>query len=357
MAVEELRVWNLRNLQEVVLEPAPQRSLFFGENGAGKTSLLEGVFLLGRGRTFRRGRQGQVVGPWGREAIVSGRVSGRGGRHRMGMRRSRDGSVTGTIDGRQVRRSGELAELLPVRVIGPECQQMVEGGASVRQRYLDWGVFHVKPPMREVFQRFRRALEQRNAALRSGLEARACQAWDRDLVESAELMDEARRAHLELIRQTLPAMALFQDYLPQIELEYRSGWDGELGLAAQLARTIGADRQAGWTGVGPHRGDVRLTAERRGAAVFLSRGQQKALAVALLLAQIAVVDPILGSALVVLVDDLPSELDRVRLEAALSVLKSVRGQILATALDSAAVPEPIFERMFHVKQGQVTQVV
>jgi DNA replication and repair protein RecF len=171
------------------------------------------------------------------------------------------------------------------------------------------------------------------------------------------LVDVARRAHLEVITKRLADMALFEDFLPRIDLEYRSGWDVEVGLGAHLRRTLGADREARGTGAGPHRADLRVMAEGRVAASFLSRGQQKALAVALLLAQIIVVDAALGRSLVVLVDDLPSELDDTRLQASVAVLRSVQAQVMATALHRGILPEALFDCMFHVKQGRVTQVV
>jgi DNA replication and repair protein RecF len=357
MAVRRLEIRNLRNLSHVTISPAAQRNLLMGGNGSGKTSVLEALFLLGRGRSFRKGDARGLVGGEGRRATVAAALECEGGERRLAVSRDRDGSLAAKVDGGRVSTAGELAAVLPVRFVGPESERLVEGGSRERQRFLDWGVFHVKPMLRPAYGRLRRVLEQRNAALRAASSEAVLEAWDGELERVALILDEARDQHSAAIREALAGVGLMAAPFPAVELEYRAGWDRASGLRAHLRRVRDRDRERGYTTVGPQRAELRIVAARAPAAGFLSRGQQKILATSLFLAQILVVYPVLEGRLVVLLDDLPSELDRASLAAVLTALARIPLQLFVTTVDADWFTEVPFQAVFHVEQGRVRQMV
>jgi DNA replication and repair protein RecF len=254
--------------------------------------------------------------------------------------------------------TAELATIFPVQAIDPELHQLIEEGPRERRRYLDWGVFHVEPRFVEAWQRFQRALRQRNAALRTHAAGSLVRAWDAEVVEGGTRIAEARERYLETLR---PQVRLMGERLlgQPIELELTRGWGAERSLAEALDRSWARDCEQCVTHVGPHRADLRILLDKAPARERVSRGQQKLVAAAMLLGQLRC-DAEQGSATAaLLVDDPSAELDREGLNRLLGEILALPLQLFVTALDHA---DPALARLrpaatFHVEHGSVTRLV
>ena len=179
MSLAELRIENLRCVESAALEFSPELNLIAGENGAGKTSILEAIFLLGRGRSFRT-RSSERLIRYGQPSLtVFGRTDDSPARH-AGIEIAADGGTRARINGENATSLLELSGVVPVQAIDPEIHKLVDQGPERRRRWLDWLVFHVEPTFAAHWSRYNRALKQRNAALRSG--ASAVDVWDKELV-------------------------------------------------------------------------------------------------------------------------------------------------------------------------------
>jgi DNA replication and repair protein RecF len=246
-----------------------------------------------------------------------------------------------------------LAEALPLQVIDPDVHKLVAGGPDDRRRYVDWIAFHVEHGYLDRWRRFRRALKQRNAALRGGSGRQALSGWDQELAELGSDIDEVRRRMLDITR---PALEEFGEALlgSQVDFEYQRGWAAEKSLAEALAEAGERDQLAGSTQVGPHRADIRFRYDERQARKLVSRGQQKLLACALILAATDIVQTNLEKPLLLLLDDPSAELDSDSLERLMSRVASLGCQVVATTLEPgrALFSEP--PRLFHVEHGAVT---
>lgn len=352
-----LEVEGVRILSAVRLEPHERLNLVFGDNGAGKTSLLESIYLLGTGRSFRARETEKVLG-WGcRELRVFGQVLDGVGSARLGVSRGGSGSVA-RLNGAEVRGFAPLARVLPLAVFSPESHELLGGGPEVRRGLMDWALFHVEPEYGEVLQRYRRALRQRNAALR-GLAGRAeVGAWDRELAQQGERLDGWRRIYAEaageLVRSLAPG-----GLLSRLALAYRRGWPAGTDLEGALQAGWETDRERGWTARGPHAADFALLLDGRPARDVASRGQVKVLAAALVLGNVAYVRQTNGRGPVVLADDVPSELDASARAWFLDRLHALGTQVFLTALDPAMVdlPDGIPHAVFHVERGRVVELV
>ena len=142
-----------------------------------------------------------------------------------------------------------------------------------------------------------------------------------------------------------------------IEIEYRSGWARDLTLREALKGSLKKDRTIGLTHVGPHRADLRVMMNARGVREEVSRGQQKLIAAAMILAQIRVFANHRGDGGVLLVDDPAAELDQTALDALLAALQGLPAQLLLTGLSEARLPPAEGCPVFHVEQGKVFQMV
>lgn len=357
MLIQRLRVASLRRFDEVELEPASGFNLIHGDNGSGKTSLLEAMHLMAHGRSFRgRVRDGLIrQGAPALEVFVEWQAGG-GHVHRAGLRHA-GSRWEARLDGQPVGHLGELCRALAVVTFEPGSHALVDGGSETRRRYLDWGLFHVEPGFLQEWRRYSRALKQRNSLLRSGrAPTPQLDAWEHELAQAGEVLHGLRAAY---VAQLAPA---FQTTLARLlpaageaTLSLQPGWRRqELPLADALLLARDRDLAQGHTSVGPHRAGMRL--ELAGLpADSLSRGQAKLAALGLLLAQATHLAGVEGRWPVLQLDDLASELDRRHQRLLLEWLAGTGAQVFVTGteLPAAASELGIPTRVFHVEHGVV----
>jgi len=357
MLVNSIDINNLRNLSSVRIELDPHLNCFIGENGAGKTSILEALAVLSRGRSFRSGQIAALIGPQQSCLRVVGKIQSQAGsHHHLGMERSTDG-WSGRHNGEDVSQLSDLTELLPYVLLEPSSHTLISGPPDGRRKYLDWGVFHVEHTFLLLWRRYNRALKQRNAALRRS-EQRVIESLDPQLITLGEKLHQARDQHAEkLAALLLKNLPLFNQALGNIGLNYRKGWTGEC-LKDALALSFQRDMERGATGPGPHRADLVLTLDGVPAKERLSRGEQKAMTAAMIMAQAEMICES-GDRPVLLLDDLSSELDATHLAKVLDAGLSLGVQIWLTgtgvpaAIEESVVTTGVTCTMFHVKHGEV----
>lgn len=357
MSLERLGIESFRCIEHAELELDGRCNLISGQNASGKTSLLEAIFFLGRGRSFRTARSDALVRRGADSFILTGRVNAGGRVQPLGMRVG-VGGMEARFAGRPVTGIAELATVLPVQAVDPEVHRLVEGGPQERRRYLDWGVFHVEPGFVADWRRYQRALKQRNAALRSGQSPAVIRAWDPELIEAGEHVARQRAEYLERLR---PAVASVSERLlgARLELGLSHGWSAERSLSEATAASWARDAERGLTHAGPHRADIAVRFEGQLARDRVSRGQQKLAAAAMLLGQLKCDAEEGSSVAALLVDDPAAELDSENLEKLLREMVALPAQLFVTALDASnAALELLPEgRRFHVEHGKVTCLI
>ncbi len=363
MSIRRLRVQELRNLHDVDIELG-RVNVFFGANGSGKTSLLESVYVLGSGKSFRSTRLDPVINHEAPGCVVHASVlDSNGATISMGLARERSGEFQGRIQGRSVQNAAELAKTLPLQLINSDTFQLLEGGPKNRRQFLDWGVFHVEHSFHAAWVDVQRALRQRNALLRHArIAPDQIGAWDVRLAVRAEELDGFRRQYFDAFYPQFVSTLQELASIENIELSYQRGWDREKPLGEVLKDGLARDRERGFTGQGPHRADIRVRVRGQSAEEVLSRGQQKLVVCAMKVAQARVFSANRQRDCVFLVDDLPSELDRRHRSSLTELLSSLGCQVLVSCVDRSDLegcwPSVSEEqrRMFHVEQGRFTNV-
>lgn len=354
MPVRFFRAENFRCLQHVEVEPDPKYNLVYGANASGKTSLLEALAYLGRGKSFRGASTTDLIQHGRDEFVLFGQVDSHSRTISLGARNSRSGLEV-RVDGESDGGAASLAEALPLQVIDPEVHSLVAGGPELRRRFLDWVAFHVEHEHLLAWRRFRRALKQRNAALKAKSAAATIRSWNAEFAELSAGLDQTRRRALDVARESLSA---FGRRLLGTELtfDYQQGWGREKSLAEVLEEGLQRDIMLGATQHGPHRADLRIRYDERQARKLVSRGQQKLLASAMILAATETAQAALERPLLLLLDDPAAELDTKSLSRLMAAVASLDCQVVATTLERDAIDAPPGAAVFHVEHGDLTVV-
>ncbi|HEY9120887.1 MAG TPA: DNA replication/repair protein RecF [Marinobacter sp.] len=374
MALVKLQTEHFRNLSPAPVSFSPSINLLYGENGSGKTSVLEAIGYLGLGRSFRVSRHQAVVSHGQPKLTVFGGLDqgiradgvalpGELISHRVGI--SRDvlaKETTLRVDGEAVRNLSSLALHLPVSVIDPGVFDIVAGGPGKRRQFLDWSVFHVEPSFASVWQQCQRVTSQRNQILRTGrIDDALMKVWDSQYTELAERLTKARNDTFRLFTRAFDSLLgeIDAPWVDGLKLDFYPGWDSSLSLFDVLKTHREQERKVGHTLYGPNRADIRLRFHGRPVSETFSRGQQKTLVILMKIAQGMVLSD-LGKQVTFLLDDINAELDVGHRAMLAQKLYELRCQVFLTSIETPR-PEELWQnsmpeyRLFHVEHGNLTE--
>jgi DNA replication and repair protein RecF len=354
MTLRRVQVTDFRCLHRADLDLDPHFTLISGPNASGKTSLLEAIYVLGRGRSFRTRRIDPLIRSGAERMMVVGEADLPERQVTLGVEGTGEG-LRARVGGERVASLAELAWVLPVQIIDPEIHRLIEEGPNRRRRFIDWGVFHVEHSFVEHWQRYQQTLRQRNAALKARQVRAVVTAWDAELVRYGELITEARRRYVALLA---PVAATVARRLLDLDLvlTYRAGWSADVDLRTALDGSFVRDVELGATQPGPHRADLTIRLEGASVRDRVSRGQQKLLAAVLLLSQIKLFPRDSRAQPTLLLDDPAAELDSAHLTTLLDEVRAQPLQLVVTTLQAGNMELGVFGnpgRRFEIEEGEV----
>ncbi|MDH2997703.1 DNA replication/repair protein RecF [Pasteurellaceae bacterium LFhippo2] len=359
MALSRLIINNFRNLTSVDLELSHGFNFLVGENGSGKTSLLEAIFYLGHGRSFKSHISNRIIHYDYDHFVLHGRVDEAKHHWSVGLQKSRQGDTTLKINGEDGKKISDLAHLLPMQVITPEGLTLLNGGPSYRRAFLDWGLFHQYPEFYAHWANLKRLLKQRNSALAQVRSYAELKVWDIELVKLAQIVSQMRANYAEALRPEIEKTCQF--FLPELEISvsFHQGWEKGADYAEILANSFERDRGIGYTMVGPQKADFRFRANGLPVEDVLSRGQLKLLMCALRLAQGEYLVAQKDRQCLFLIDDFASELDPTKRALLAERLRQSGSQVFVTAITKDQLSQMQWQeqdndRLFSVVKGQIT---
>lgn len=363
MLIRRLQVQNIRNLSRVSLADLSPINVFSGENGSGKTSLLEAIHLLLVGRSFRQTQLKPLLSEGQQECVVFGELESPGGDRRfsLGQQRGHETKPLIRLNGERLSSLAELVRLAPLQVLNADSFDLLVGGPSQRREYLDWGLFHVEPNFYSTWQQAQRALKQRNTLLRHGkIDRSQLLLWSREYARYGEQLDQMRYGYMERLKPVFQRVLgeLTPDIGQKLELFYTKGWSKDFPLEQLLVEGIDKDLQQGFTRAGPHRADVKVHMGTALASETLSRGQLKLVVASLRLAQAELLQLQTNEQCIFLIDDLPAELDRRHRQKLCHKLEQQGLQVMITCIEDQDLIDcwsrPDRLQVFHVEHGTIT---
>jgi DNA replication and repair protein RecF len=332
LTLDRISIRHLRNLGEVDLSLGPRFNVIAGDNGQGKTNVLDAIYTLATSKSFRSSKPEDVIQHGQEVASVRG-VWNEGGIDREQSVGQQRGLRAVRIDGKRPKTLIEYASRTPVVVFHPGDTALPSGSGSERRRLLDRIALHLAPGAIEEMDRYTRASRERQRALDDrGPSARDLPEWEALMVQHGLAVHAVRKQTSQMLAEA--AQAVFARLAPEgssLAVSYAPGSPDEAPAFAEAlvkARTVDARR--GSAKVGPHRDDLSLVLGRERVRGIASQGQQRLVVLALKAAEIQVIGEIKGVRPVLLLDDVSSELDRERTAALFAFVGQEQGQIFLT---------------------------
>ncbi|GAA0208063.1 DNA replication/repair protein RecF [Kangiella japonica] len=365
MRVNQLTITQVRNLQNPSLNFSPRLNIFFGPNAAGKSSILESLYILGNGRSFRTTKHNNVITENNHDFTLFAKVESSDINHQLGFNRQRNGDTTIKLNSEPVNRLSTLAKLCPVQILSPEQYDLLVKGPGARRKQLDWGVFHVEHSVLEVWQKTNKILQHRNKLLKQKSGYSDVSVWDNQLVSLSEQVTQLRQAYCDKINPLFSQLC--QQFLGQLDIKINlfPGWTDKhsIGLSAIYREQFEKDKKLGFTQSSIQKADLKFLIDgTKSAGDYLSRGQQKLLITAFKLAQLKVMQAYGQQAPVFLLDDIGAELDERHQNQLLDLLASQPNnqQIFITCVHLEPLKPLISHcddlKLFHVEHGVVKEV-
>lgn len=366
MKLKKLFTKNFRNLKEDVLEFHPDLNFFIGPNAQGKTNLLEAIYLLSTGSSHRSTTDREMIN-WQKDFFyLKGRVEDRNGVLDISIN-YQPGKKEICIDGTPLKKISDLLGYLNVVIFTPDDLQLVKGSPSIRRDFINNEISQVDPVYNHYLNKYRRVLKHRNNLLKkTGSKKKIAEellAWDLQLTE---LGSRIIRKRMEVVNKLNPLARLMQrkitlgkeelilSYQCDLGVDYQAG-PGEIQkkFLSRLEKEREEEIRRGITLSGPHRDDLRIESNHIDMRKYGSQGQQRTCVLALKLAELEFMKSERGEYPLLLLDDVFSELDAVRREHLIEVIKD-RVQTFITGTESNIINYfPQNSKVFAVSSGKI----
>ena len=335
MTLSQIKIHNFRNIDYAELSLSNHFNYIVGDNGSGKTSLLEAIYMLGHGRAFRHIQSNRIIQHEKPELVLFSQIESSQQIRTIGLSKTRNNDNTIKIDGDE---------------------GLLTGGPKYRRAFIDWGCFHHYPEFVSLWNNLKRLFKQRNALLKQSSNYNQLLPWDKELIPIAEKISQIRADYSQNIFPQI--IETCRNFLPEYQLhcQYYQGWEYGMNYSDILYKQFERDKFINYTSLGPHKADIKLRIDNIPVEDLLSRGQLKLLMCALRLSQGEYFSEKTGLSCIYLIDDFTSELDQNKRNLLAKRLKSAKSQVFITAVNQEQITHMIDEndKIFHIKSGIIS---
>ena len=363
MHITQLRLTSFRNFSQASISPSPSFNLIYGLNGAGKSSVLEAIHLLGYGRSFRTNKPNTIIQNNATSATSFCRYLTNDSEQVLGASRSKEDGFVFNINSEKTRRISDVARILPIQIFTPQSSELILGAPMLRRRFIDWLLFHVEHNFYHASRAYGNAISQRNALLKTAYGKSEDWFLDQDVwasivAEQGTAITQQRVNYLNALNRQLKG--LYGEFKPDVEVElrYNQGWDSGATLSESLSAKTSRDILRGSTTSGPHKADIQFLIDGKPAAEYLSRVQLRVLVSLLLVAEVRLLKEYTSKSCIFLVDDIAAELDVATREFFLDTIVAEQAQVFVTAIERQQLSfaeKYNNKKVFHVKHDHVNE--
>ncbi|MEP1871342.1 MAG: DNA replication/repair protein RecF [Paraglaciecola sp.] len=365
MKLDKVQISNFRNLDSLSFTLNKNLNIFIGENGSGKSSILEALHYLGFARSFRTSKHKNVIqsGKDNFTVYCSSQEKELNSFHKLGISRHRDDSCVVNINGVKSKKASDLVSYLPIQIFTPQSSDLLLGAPKLRRRFIDWLLFHVEQNFNLDSNVFMKSLKQLNALYKNNTNNNLGSEnyWAELFCNQGGKISEQRENLLTI--GLIPMInSTLADFLPEFsfEISYYRGWEKELTLEQSLKKNLIRDLRNGFVSAGPHKADIKIKIKGVNAHELLSRGQLRMLVASMQLAQTLYLQSKTNRPSIFLLDDIGAELDEDKRKVFISKLANSDTQLFVTAIDINQlefIENYNDKTVFHVEHGHVKEEI
>ena len=354
---------NFRNLDFVAFEPHPEMNVIYGENGQGKTNIIESIWLLTGFYSFRARKNAQLIEQGRDEAEIENNFYSHSREQNAVMKINKRKEIT--LNGVKEESPRVMMGKYYAVVFSPATLGLVQDGPGERRKMLDIALSLIKPNYAVIMSRYLRVLEQRNALLKKfgerSFDYDYMIPWDTELANLGAKIIKYRLDYVEQlsalsseIYEGISSGREKFDFYYDFSKENISEEQIKEMLVADIEKTREADIKRLYTNAGPHTHDLVLNLNGKDARIYGSQGQQRSCALAMKLGEASIIEKITGECPVVLLDDVMSELDEGRQTFILNYLDN--WQVFITCCDPSTLLRSKKGKAFEVKEGKIREM-
>lgn len=350
MFIKKLKIYNFRNFKYREFHFKNKVNIFHGENGTGKTSILEAINYISCGKSFRKANYKNLINIHSDDLTVFIEIQNNENHNTIAVNKNKNGDWKSKFNSITPIKQAQISNIIPVVSVDPDVHHLIDGGPSHRRGYLDWLVFHVKHNYLTLWKKTYKCIKQLNSLYKSDSHSNEIKLWEHSLEEHSKALNITRFEFFKLISpKILSLIERIQPEIQNIQLEYKKGWFEEYSLIEQLNSDRDKNIRYGQILNGPHKMDIRISVNNQDAAKVLSRGQKKVMSLIFYIAYIQVLHN-KGIKPVLCLDDFDAEIDENKLLKISSEFNKLNSQIFITSVHKNKVLTVLPEaELFHVK--------
>jgi DNA replication and repair protein RecF len=346
----KLNIHNFRNIIHKEYHFNNKINIFYGENGVGKTSILEAIHITSSGKSFRKSSIKSIINFEKDNLTVFIETLNKQTKNSFSISKHKTGKFKAKVNNSSVSKQSEITNQFPVISIDPEVYRLVDFGPLYRRNYLDWLVFHVKHDYIVLWKKVYKCIKQLNYLYKKKAPESEIVFWELNFITFSNELNDIRNNFFNQITPKINKLStLIQKDLCDISINFKKGWSKDLSLQEQLNTDKNKNRLYGQLQHGPHKMDIQIKDGIHPASQTLSRGQKKTLSMIFYMAYIELllendIKPVLC------LDDLDAELDSIKLKKVADFFINTGSQIFITSVLKEKIENAFPEaELFHVK--------
>lgn len=359
LRLQSLSVSGFRNLAQLNFEPNPRFNVIFGDNGAGKSNLLEAVSYLATLASFRGAKKEDIVALGAPQASLRGRVMGKPFARDYRIVLERDKARSVSVDGKRPTTLGSYYNTIQLVLFHPGDVELMATAPETRRLFLDRVLEQVDPGYARTVSDYGKALRSRNRMLKQeSFDVRSVRAYEPILAELGARIGKARAALVDELKPlTEGFFAEITEHALPLKMTYAARHEpSEEALRAALFASLDKDRARGFTGVGPHGDDLHVGVDKTLVKHLASQGQHRALVLSLKVSELYVLSRRTGILPLLVLDDVSSELDRSRNKRFFGLLSRIGAQVFLSTTHREFILIDHERADFQMERGVLTQL-
>jgi DNA replication and repair protein RecF len=333
MFLRTLYLKDFRLFKEHCFSFSPSCNIFYGNNGVGKTTILEAIGYLGRGKSFRTCVNKKLINIDKSHCLIRGELKKNDYLYCIGIKIDKSSKREIHLNGKTGKNTIDLASLVPLIWIHFNNLHLFLGSPALRRQFLDWGVFHHRSDFYLSWKSFNKVLQQRNHALKKKQSDKQVLCWNYDFIYYGKILHKMRRYYVDLLNDIVTPYIMSILDTQKVSIKYYKGWGDADTLEESLEKNLNHDRRLGYTQNGPQRADIQLWVENKPAQDFCSQGQHKLISYIFYITQGILFSKKNKTVPIILIDDLPSELDSEKTLLIGALLRQLMGQIFISGVE------------------------